>query len=282
MKNVGFSFGYPEESTAVIILYGDTEIEAVDLLFAGAECGQGIETVVRQMAAEDLSLAIEKIRLVGADTSRSPEAGSASASRLTMLGGNAIRGAAQLALAAWINEDRPAKGVYTYHAPPTNNFDPQTGYTKPHVVFSPVAQGVNVSVDGNTGEVRVLRVVSVIDSGQPVNPNLLSGQVEGAVVQALGYTLMENFVTEQGCIKTPDLTTYLIPTVLDIPAVNVVSHCVHPEAIGPWGARGIGETAVIAIAPAVAAGLHDATGVWFDRLPLTPQEVFSKVHSQQL
>ena len=197
-----------------------------------------------------------------------------------MLGGNAIRGAAQLALTSWTNEDRPAKGTFTYHAPVTTTFDPQSGYSKPHVVFSPVAQAVEVSVDCETGEVRLPRVVSVVDSGQPINPNLLSGQIEGGVIQALGYTLMENFITEQGYIMTPDLTTYLIPTVLDVPEVNEVSHCEHLEAIGPWGARGIGETAVIAIAPAVAAGIHDATGVWFDRLPFTPQEVFSRMHGK--
>ena len=280
MKNIGFSFGFPEESTATILLYGGGEIDRVELFFAGAECGQGVETVVRQMAAEALNVAIEKIRLVGADTGQSPEAGSASASRLTMLGGNAIRGAAQLALTSWTNEDRPAKGTFTYHAPVTTTFDPQSGYSKPHVVFSPVAQAVEVSVDCETGEVRLPRVVSVVDSGQPINPNLLSGQIEGGVIQALGYTLMENFITEQGYIMTPDLTTYLIPTVLDVPEVNEVSHCEHLEAIGPWGARGIGETAVIAIAPAVAAGIHDATGVWFDRLPFTPQEVFSRMHGK--
>lgn len=282
MKNIGFSFGYPEESTAEIVLHGGKEIDAVDLYFAGAECGQGLETVVCQMAAEALNVAIGKIRLIGADTGRSPESGSSSASRITMLGGNAIRGAAELAMQSWADEDRPATGRFTYHAPPTTNFDPQTGHAKPHVVFSPVAQGVEIWVDYETGEVRVPRVVTVVDSGQPINPNLLAGQIDGAVIQGLGYTLMENFITEQGYIQTPDLTTYLIPTVLDIPGVNEFSYCDHHEPIGPWGARGIGETALVSIAPAVAGGLHDATGYWFDRLPLTPQEVFLQLQSSGL
>jgi len=282
MKNICFSFGYPEESSAAIILRGGAEIDQVDLFFGGAECGQGLETVVLQMAAESLQVAIEKIRLIGADTTRSPEAGSASASRLTTLGGNAIRGAAEIALKNWVDEQRPAIGFFTYHAPLTTDFDPQTGSNpNPHVIFSPVAQAVEVRVDRETGQTRLQRVVSVVDSGQPINPQMLSGQVEGAVVQALGYTLIENFISENGVIKTPDLTTYLIPTVLDIPPIHEFSHCEHPEAIGPWGARGVGETPLIAIAPATASAVFDAVGVWCNRLPLTAQTVLTQLQDKQ-
>lgn len=280
MKNIGFSFGYPEESTATIILRGNVEIESVDLLFAGAECGQGVQTVIQQMAAEALNVPIEIIHLVGTDTARSPESGSASASRLTLMGGNAVIGAAKAALQAWKNEERPATGTYTYRAPATSNYDPQTGYAKPHVVFSPIAQAVEITVDTETGEVKVPRVVSVVDSGQAINPNLLSGQIDGAVVQGLGYAVTEHFITQEGMIKTPDLTTYLIPTVLDIPELNEAYLCEHQEAIGPWGARGIGETPIIAIAPAITAGVHDAIGIWLDQLPLTPQVIFSRLHEK--
>jgi CO/xanthine dehydrogenase Mo-binding subunit len=278
MKNIGFSFGFPEGSSAVIVLSGEAEIEAVDVYFAGAECGQGIETAARQMAAEALSIPLEKVRVIGADTARSPESGSASASRMTMLGGNAILGAAREALESWNNEERPAKGVYTYHAPLTTNFDPKTGSSKPHVAYSPIAQAVEVKVNIETGEVRVPGVVSVVDTGQAINPALLNGQIDGAVIQGLGYSLMENFITQDGLIETVDLTTYLIPTVADIPEENEAILCQHPEAVGPWGARGIGETPLIAIAPAVAGGVHAATGIWFDTLPLTPQTVFLKIH----
>lgn len=195
-----------------------------------------------------------------------------------MLGGNAILGAAREALESWNNEERPAKGVYTYHAPLTTNFDPKTGSSKPHVAYSPIAQAVEVKVNIETGEVRVPGVVSVVDTGQAINPALLNGQIDGAVIQGLGYSLMENFITQDGLIETVDLTTYLIPTVADIPEENEAILCQHPEAVGPWGARGIGETPLIAIAPAVAGGVHAATGIWFDTLPLTPQTVFLKIH----
>ncbi|HJW91438.1 MAG TPA: molybdopterin cofactor-binding domain-containing protein [Anaerolineales bacterium] len=273
MKNVGFSFGYPEESSATIVLNGAAEIEEAVVYFAGAECGQGVETAIRQMAAEALSVPLETIHLVGADTGRSREAGSASASRLTLMGGNAIRGASRLALKRWCNEERPAVGEYTYYAPRTTDFDRITGCLRPHVVFSPVAQAVEVEVDIETGEMFAPRVITVVDVGKAINPAQVHGQIEGSVVQALGYTLIENFITKNGFIQTPNLTTYLIPTVLDAP-LEVESYLVEtPDPLGPWGARGMGETPFITFAPALAGAVHAATGAWFNCLPLVPPMV---------
>jgi CO/xanthine dehydrogenase Mo-binding subunit len=281
VKNIGFSFGYPEESTAVITLQGSAEIEEVEVRFAGAECGQGIATAIQQMAAEALGVSIEKVFLIGSDTGQSPEAGSASASRLTMMGGNAIRGAAREALQRWVDENRPAIGTFTYHAPSTTNYDPETGRSVPHVVFSPIAEAVEVLVDTETGSISVPRVISVVDVGRAINPVMLTGQVEGAVVQALGYSVMENFITERGHIQTPDLTTYLIPTVLDVPDCVESQVVEHPDPIGPWGARGVGETPFIAVAPALAGAIHDATGIFFDRLPLIPQTILNGIRDRR-
>lgn len=281
MKNVGFSFGYPEESSTIVTLRGGAEVEEVEVRFAGAECGQGIETVICQMTAEAVGVSLEKVSLIGADTGQSPEAGSASASRLTLMGGNAICGAAREALQRWADEERPAVGVYTYKAPPTTNYDPETGRSNPHVAFSPVAEAVEVLVDTESGSIRILRVISVMDVGQAINPSMLAGQVEGAIVQALGYSLSENLITDQAQIQTPDLTTYLLPTVLDVPDC-VESYIVeNPDPVGPWGARGAGETPFIAIAPALVGAIHDATGVFFDRLPLTPSAVLSGLKDLQ-
>ena len=282
MKNIGFSFGYPEKSSAIVTLHGDTTIEAVEVRFAGAECGQGIATVIQQMAAEALGVPIDKISLIGTDTAYTPDAGSASASRLTMLGGNAILGAAREALKKWNEEDRPAVGFYTYHAPSTTKYDPQDGHCNPHVAFSPVAEAVFVLVDAETGLIRVPRVISVMDAGKVINPVMLSGQVEGAVVQALGYTVLENFVSHQCQIQTSDLATYLVPTISDIPDCVESYFLENQDPIGPWGARGGGETPFLAIAPALTGAIHDATGIFFDRLPLLPQIVLSKLRQQQI
>jgi CO/xanthine dehydrogenase Mo-binding subunit len=130
-----------------------------------------------------------------------------------------------------------------------------------------------VEVDTETGHVRILDVISVDDVGKAVNPQQVQGQIEGAVVQAAGYTILENFVQKGGYVQTQTLSTYLIPTVLDIPdRVNSVI-LEYPDPIGPYGARGMGEMPFLSIAPAVTAAVHDATGVWFHEFPLTPDRV---------
>jgi len=136
-----------------------------------------------------------------------------------------------------------------------------------------VAQAVEVEVDLETGFVRVLRVVSANDVGQAINPALVQGQIEGAVVQAQGYTLIENFITRNGHILTDQLSTYLIPTILDIPDAveSVILEIAEPN--GPYGARGLGELPFLPLAPAISAAIHDATGVWFNDFPLTPERV---------
>jgi CO/xanthine dehydrogenase Mo-binding subunit len=136
-----------------------------------------------------------------------------------------------------------------------------------------VAQAAEVEVDTETGHIRVLRIVSADDVGTAINPALVQGQIEGAVVQAQGYTLMEDLKLKNGRIVTDQFSTYLIPTILDIPG-NVESVLVEePDPNGPWGARGVGEPPFLPTAPAIIAAVHDATGVWIDEFPLTPERV---------
>jgi CO/xanthine dehydrogenase Mo-binding subunit len=106
-----------------------------------------------------------------------------------------------------------------------------------------------------------------------VNPQQVQGQVEGAVVQALGYALMENFISIEGIPQTRHLSTYLIPTVLDIPGEITSDLLEYPDPIGPWGARGMGEMPYLPLTPAITAALYDAVGVWFNEFPLTPETI---------
>jgi CO/xanthine dehydrogenase Mo-binding subunit len=211
--------------------------------------------------------------MVTSDSATMGNPGSASASRMTFMSGNAIRGAAKQALVKWKAEERPAISEYTYLAPKTSPFDKETGYSMPNLSYAYAAQAVEVEVDLETGFIKILRVVSADDVGQAINPNLVQGQIEGAVVQAEGYTLTENFITKNGHILTDQLSTYLIPTVLDIPDTveSVILEVAEPN--GPFGARGLGELPFLPLAPAIAAALHDATGVWFSEFPLTPERV---------
>jgi len=272
-KNIGFSFGYPENSWATVELYGGADIQRVVVHHAGADVGQGAHTVMAQMAAEALGIPVEKVQMVVSDTANTDNSGSASASRMTFMSGNAIKGAAELALEKWRLEERPAIATYQYRAPKTTPYDPQTGKSEPNVSYGYVAQAVTVEVDTETGHVRILDVVSTDDVGKAVNPQQVQGQIEGAVVQAAGYAILENFVQTDGYVQTQHLSTYLIPTVLDVPERVQSVILEYPDPRGPWGARGMAEMPFLPLAPAVIAAVHDATGVWFHEFPLIPERV---------
>ena len=272
-KNVGFSFGFPEHCWAGIELQGSAEIEAVILYHAGADVGQGAHTALSQMAADAVGLPFEMVRIVASDTATSGSSGSASASRLSFMSGNAIRGAAEIALRKWHEEERPAKGEYMYHPPPTTAFDPQTGKAEPNFAYGYVAEAVEVEVDIETGQVQLIDVVCANDVGKVINPQQLEGQIEGAVIQAQGYALMEYLVSREGKILNPYLSTYLIPTSLDVPPRIKSVVLENPDPIGPWGVRGMAEMPFLPLAPAIAAAIYDATGVWVDSQPFTAQRV---------
>ncbi|MCZ7543384.1 MAG: xanthine dehydrogenase family protein molybdopterin-binding subunit [Anaerolineae bacterium] len=282
LKNVGFSFGAPEGNWATVELHGSTEIERVVVREVGADVGQGAHTVFVQMAAAAVGVPVEKVELLGHDTTYAGNSGSASASRMTFMAGNAIKGAAELALEKWRAEERPAIATYQYRAPKTTPYDPETGRSEPNVSYGYMAQFVEVEVDVETGHVRVVRVVSAHDVGKAINPHLIEGQVEGAVVQALGYAVMENLVTKDGRILNPTLSTYLIPTIWDIPEETKSVILEYADPRGPWGARGMAEMPFIPLAPAIVAAVHDATGVWFDRIPLTPERVVARLREKGL
>jgi len=272
-KNIGFSFGFPERNWATIELHGDAEIEKVILHHAGSDVGQGAHTVFRQMAAEAVGEPIEKVEMMLADTAFTKDSGSSSASRMTFMSGNAIRGAAEMALEKWENEDRPAIAEFKYIPPTTTPYDPETGESTPNFAYGYVAEAVVVEVDTETGRVHILDVICADDVGKAINPQLIVGQIEGGVVQAAGYTIMENFRQEGGYVQSPYLSNYLIPTVLDVPDKVQSIILEYADQVGPWGARGMAEMPYIPLAPAVIAAVHDAIGVWFDDFPLVPERI---------
>jgi CO/xanthine dehydrogenase Mo-binding subunit len=272
-KNVGFSFGAPEECWATVRLEGGVNIERVTLSHAGADCGQGAHTVFAQMAAEAAGVSIDRVQLVLSDTATSSSSGSASASRMTFMAGNAIRGAVEAALQKWQQEERPATATYQYRPPPTTAFDPETGKSDPNFAYGYVAEAIEVEVDVDSGHITVLNVICADDVGKAVNPQLVLGQIEGAIVQAHGYTVLENFVHQNGFVQTPYLSNYLIPTILDVPHKVTPVILEYPDPIGPWGARGMAEMPYLPYAPALVAAVKDAIGIEFHKFPLTPDRV---------
>jgi CO/xanthine dehydrogenase Mo-binding subunit len=281
LKNVGFSFGYQENAAATVELHGGAEIEKVIVHHAAAEVGQGTHTALAQMAAGTLGVPIEKIEMIVSDTAQTENAGSVSASRMTFMGGNAIKGACELALKKWQDEERPAIATYQYLAPPTDNFAPETGKSKPNVAYGYVAEAVEVEVDTETGQVRVVRVTCADDVGKAVNPRLVQGQIEGAIAQAQGWAIQENFQSRDGKVLTPYLSTYLIPGILDVPERIDSVIMEFPDDNGPWGARGMAEMPFIPLAPAIIAAVHDATDVWIDEFPLTPWRVLEALKEKR-
>jgi CO/xanthine dehydrogenase Mo-binding subunit len=189
------------------------------------------------------------------------------------MSGNAIRGASAAALRRWKDEERPAIAEYRYTPPATTMYDPETGECDPNFSYGYVAERAVVEVDTETGHVRILDLVCADDVGRVVNRQGVEGQIEGCVVQAAGYAILENFIQQDGVPLNPNFSTYLIPGVLDIPdrVHSVILEI--PDPVGPWGVRGMAEMPYIPLAPAVTAALHDATGVWFDEFPLTPERV---------
>lgn len=228
-----------------------------------------------QMAAEATGVPLEKVHLLVSDTAFTADSGSASASRMTFMSGNSIIGACQLAMEKWRAEERPAIATYQYLPPRTTPYDPQTGKSEPNFAYGYVAQAVQVEVDTETGHLRIIDVISANDVGHAVNPQQVEGQVEGGVVQATGYAILENFVQKEGYVQTQHLSTYLIPTVLDVPERVQSLILEYPDPIGPWGARGMAEMPFLPLAPAIIHALHEATGVWFFEFPLTPERVLS-------
>ena len=272
-KNIGFSYGAPENCGATIVMEGETEIEKAILYHAGAEVGQGSHTAFAQIAAEALDLPLEKLELHYSDTSNTLNAGSVSASRMTHMAGNSIIGAAKLALEKWKEGNRPAMGSFVYRPPATTPMDKTDGHCYPNFTYGYVAQAIFVDVNTVTGEVRLKDVISVDDVGRAINPTQVEGQIEGAVVQATGYTILENWKKRNTRPMTKEFSTYLIPTVLDIPDRTRSVILEYPDPIGPFGARGMGEMPYLPFAPAVVDAVYQATGVQFHIFPLTAERV---------
>ena len=283
IKNLGYSFGFLEKATASVEIYGRAELERAIVRIGAADVGQGSHLILRQIAAETIGLPVDKVTMICTDSSESPNAGSASASRLTFMAGRAVKDAAHAAYEKWsYTDDYQAEATIKYHARETTPVDPQTYTSTPHVLYGYAAQAVQVEVNILTGQVQVCGVISVHDVGKAINMQQVTGQIEGCLAQALGYTLIENFQMCDGYILTPHFSTYLLPTVLDMPTeiIPIVLELADPE--GPYGARGVAEMALIPFAPAVASAIYAATGVWITQLPMTPERVLDALQKQSL
>lgn len=274
------------------------------MLYNGAvDIGQGTYTIMAQICADALGVAVSLIDQTVADTDLTLDAGKSSASRQTFVSGNAAKAAgadlrarllAMLGLAAharlwldgaWLRGEADGRSASvdlgTLPADErgdvalgSGHFDPPTvpldadGQGVPYATYGFAAQFAEVEVDVALGTVRVLAIHAAHDVGRAVNPTQVEGQIHGGIAQGLGLALMEEYHAG----RTDNLHDYLIPTAGDVPPI-VVHLIEDAEPLGPYGAKGVGEPALVATAPAILNAIHHATGVRMDQVPVTPDRL---------
>ncbi|HEY3352823.1 MAG TPA: xanthine dehydrogenase family protein molybdopterin-binding subunit [Polyangia bacterium] len=281
-----------DASGALVQVHGDG---SVSVSIGGAEIGQGAKTTMALIAAEALGCPLESVRVLDSDTALVADSGPTVASRTTIMSGNAVIDACRkitavlapvaadlraqgkeptlvaLAKAAYLRNLKLAASGW-YVAPPST-FDAETGLGSAYFVYAFATHIAEVEVDTRTGEVTLLRMTAAHDIGRAINRNGVEGQVEGAVLQGLGYARFEDFRLDAGRVLTSSLTTYLVPTAADAAPVDLVL-IEEPWAKGPFGAKGIGEPALIPAAAAIANAVDHALGRTVGEIPLTPEVVW--------
>jgi len=279
-------------------------------LFTGvADIGQGSDTVLLQIASEGLGIPLREIRLIRADTALTTDAGATSASRQTYISGNAILNAIQNLKVEAIKEASRILGVEGedlcfedgqirqkskasisipiqevgkrcgrvlrgegYFDPETTGLDPKTGQGSPYATYAFATHLAEVEVDTETGKVKVNRVVASHDVGKAIHPKNVIGQIMGGVAMGTGFALMEEFVPG----KATSFVDYLIPTSRDVPEVIPII-VENKEPSGPFGAKGVGEPALIPSAPAILNAIANATGQRIYHLPANLEGVLKAV-----
>ena len=270
-KNIAYSEGFDDSTAARVRLdpSGFAEVHC-----AAAEVGQGVTSVILQVAR--LELGLDDVRLAPSQTANVGSAGSASASRLTWMAAGAVRDACRAALAE--QALRPGEEIdveRVYRHPRTTPLDPQTGQItgeRAHVAFAVCAMKVVAEVDVDLGLTRVVWIGAAQDVGHALNRQHVEGQIEGGTAQGLGLALMEEIQCRGGLIANASFTDYLIPTMLDMPPVESVL-IEDPEPDAPYGLKGVGEPPTVVSTAAVVSALRAATGRELVRVPVRPDDI---------
>lgn len=316
LYGVGYGFSRPDHSSAMVEVADD----GTATVFSGAcDLGQGSDTALCQIAAEELGIPYENVRIVSADTASTPDSLASTASRQTFVGGQAVLLAAKdakehlLQYAAFllhctaqelVVEDNtvlstvnpeismPFKELaqlahnngkqfigFAWYDNTTKDVDHDTNQGDAYATYIYATQVADVEVDTETGEVTVLRVGAAHDVGKAINPMMVEQQVEGAVLQGIGYGIMEEVILEKGITLTPNFSKFLIPTIKDAPVIK--TYIIESDVgRGPFGAKGVGEGAIIPTAAAIANAVADAIGVRIKSLPITPEKILAALEGK--
>jgi CO/xanthine dehydrogenase Mo-binding subunit len=244
------------------------------ILTASTEIGQGTKTIFCQLAADALGVEMDKVVLAPQDTSLVPDSGPTVASRTAMIVGRLVQEAA-IEIKDRLQREKPPLYVQkSYVQPDSLRWDETTYRGDAYPIFAWACTIVDVDVDMITGEVHVTDLVTAVDCGKALHPVMAEGQIEGGSLQAVGWATIEEIKMKDGGYQNDRLATYLIPTALDAPRMRTIL-IENPYSRGPSGAKGIGELPMDGPAPAIIAAIHDATGVWLDEIPATPEKVLA-------
>ena len=303
-KNTGLGTGTEDSSGAILRLLPAGRLQ---IMTAASEVGQGMNATLQLIAAEILGISPENMNVYLMDTALTPDGGATTASRQTYVTGNAVKNAASElrkrieAMLAVKHGLEPSKMIFgeefikvddrkiawqdvydllekspegtsvevRYSAPQTYSLEVGG---KIHVAYGFAAQAVQIAIDPESGEVKVLRVIAASDAGRVINPLGFQSQVEGGAVMGVGHGIMEEFKLENGVILSDRIAKYEIPRMKDSPKVESLI-VEDPTSEGPYGAKGIGELVCVPTPPAIANAVYNAIGLRVDSLPITKEKV---------
>ncbi|MFC1980530.1 xanthine dehydrogenase family protein molybdopterin-binding subunit, partial [Chloroflexota bacterium] len=296
----------------------------IELRHSAQEIGQGCDTVLAQIAAEEFSTTIDKVRMITRDTAITPYDFGAVSSRTTIHDGNALRLACQNAKQQIFEiasemmdvppEDLTIKdgvvyvastieksirisdlftptgiqlkrgeivGIGTYVGPYVLEDAETAQSTRPVICFTHGANAAEVMVNVETGETKVLKIAGAFDMGQPINPKLCECQIEGGIANGIGSTLHEEMIIDNGVVVNPSFVEYKLPTTMEVPSGTDMGTIIEPVPYqeGPYGAKGLGEATMVAVAPAIANAVFNAIGVRIKDLPITREKVLKEKQS---
>jgi CO/xanthine dehydrogenase Mo-binding subunit len=293
----------PTTSVAIVNVYGDG---SCSVYLSTVDMGQGSDTAMAQIVAETLGIETENVKVIHPDTDVTPYDMATLGSRSTFHMGHAVKLAAQhardqltelaasLGLPAGTNygpkelfkkkygmQAGNIVGVGSY-IPEYTSPAPETGLSANVTPFWMVGgTGVEIEVDTETGHVKILRMINAADLGRALNPKVVETQLSGAALMQLGFTLFENMEYDNGQVTNASFADYKIPGIHDIPA-RIENDIVEAEQTnGPYGAKGVGESATFGVSPAIANAIHDAVGVRLTEMPLTPESVFRAIRAKK-
>ena len=310
---------YNSDGCGTIIKVDD--FGTVNVITGATDMGQGADTAIAQIAAEELGVRVEDVVLTHRDTDVCPWDVGAHASRTTFVAGNSARMAARkvkeqlLEVAAKSMGENPEnldirdRIVYSkkdaekkspigkilraahytaggkvliaeyFYDPPNENLNPKEWKGNLSVTYAYGAHGVEVEVDRETGQVKILRYIAAHDAGRAINPMLLEGQVYGGVTMGIGYALTERLILHNGSVVNPNFLDYKMLTARDVPDIEAVVIETN-DPLGPFGAKGIGEPGLVPTAPAIANAIYDAVGIRITDLPITPEKVLAAMKNK--